>query len=68
MEFPSGAESVFSAQELAALRELLAEDPRPQYQDDPERVYGLLFCGHDVRFKVSGTVLAVLDIKNAPQD
>ena len=68
VEFPSGVESVFSAQELAALRELLAEDPRPQYQDDPERVYGLLFCGHDVRFKVSGTVLAVLDIKNAPQD
>lgn len=68
VEFPSGAETVFSAQELAALRELLTEDPRPQYQDDPERVYGLMFCGHDVRFKVSGTVLAVLDIKNASQD
>ena len=37
-----------------ALRELLAQDPRPQYHDDPERVYGLVLGGFDVKFTVSG--------------
>ena len=48
--------------ELQALCEILSQDPRPQYQDDPGREYGLLFAGHNVRFKVNGDVLTVLSI------
>lgn len=46
-----------------ALTELLAEDPRPHYQDDPERVYGFPFAGYEVRFRVRDGVLTVLSIE-----
>jgi tRNA-Thr(GGU) m(6)t(6)A37 methyltransferase TsaA len=42
-----------------ALMEILAQDPRPSYQHDPERVYGVPFAGYDVRFCVDGDVLTV---------
>ncbi len=46
----------------AALEECLALDPRPRYHDDPLKVYGMPFMGCDVRFKVEGEVLTVLEI------
>ena len=45
-----------------ALRGVLAQDPRPHYQNDPERVYGFTFAGMEVRFCVAGTVLTVREI------
>ena len=45
-----------------ALLGVLAHDPRPSYQRDPERVYGLSFAGLDVRFTVTGDVLTVCQI------
>lgn len=45
-----------------SLIQLLAHDPRPQYQNDPDRVYGLTFGGCDVRFRVDGDVLYVVEI------
>lgn len=39
--------------QLAALREILAQDPRPAYHDDPERVYGLSYAGLDIHFTVA---------------
>ena len=46
-----------------ALRDVLALDPRPRYQQDPDRVYGFLFAGQEVRFTVDGDRLQVVDIK-----
>ena len=46
-----------------ALLGVLAHDPRPSYQRDPERVYGLSFAGLDVRFTVTGDVLTVCQIR-----
>ena len=45
-----------------SLLAVLAHDPRPQYQDDPERVYGMAFGPYEVRFKVNDLNLTVLDI------
>ena len=45
-----------------ALLGVLANDPRPHYQNDPERIYGLRFAGHNVRFSVNGAVLTVVEI------
>ena len=45
-----------------ALRAVLALDPRPRYQEDPERVYGFGFAGLEVRFSVEGGVLRVREI------
>ena len=46
-----------------ALRGVLAQDPRPHYQKDPERIYGFPFAGMEVRFSVDGTRLTVRDIQ-----
>ena len=53
----------FEKEELAALKEVLAHDPRPQYQHDTERVYGMPFGGKDVRFMVDGDVLEIVGIE-----
>ena len=47
--------------EQTVLRQLLALDPRPKYQEDPERVYGMPYAGYDIRFKVIGKTLTVID-------
>ena len=43
------------------LEEILALDPRPAYQDSPEKIYGMLYAGRDVKFKVEGETLTVLE-------
>ena len=45
-----------------ALRGVLAQDPRPHYQNDPERVYGFQFAGLEVRFSVEEQTLTVREI------
>lgn len=45
---------------LAALCQVLSQDPRPHYQQDPERIYGLEFAGIEVHFRVDGRQLTVL--------
>ena len=41
------------------LREVLALDPRPRYQEDPRRTYGMEFAGMEIRFRVENGVLFV---------
>ena len=42
---------------------LLAQDPRPSYQNDPDRVYGVAFGGYDFRFRVRDGVLTVCEVE-----
>ena len=49
-------------EDLEALKKVLAEDPRPAYQEDPEREYGFEFAGRNVRFRVQDGVLRVVRI------
>lgn len=51
----------------AELEEILSQDPRPAYQDDPERVYGIRYGGWEVKFRVEGETLWVLETKKAPK-
>ena len=41
---------------------VLAQDPRPQYHDDPEKIYGMEFDGMDVRFRVHDGIAEVTEI------
>ena len=50
----------FTATELAALKGVLAADPRPHYQDDPNRIYGFRFANTEIRFQVHEKTLEVL--------
>ena len=47
----------------AALIEVLAADPRPSYQHDPERVYGFFFGDWEILFSVDGDCLSVREIR-----
>ena len=44
------------------LRRILALDPRPAYQEDPFRIYGLSWNGKNIRFRVEGDILTVLEV------
>lgn len=46
-----------------ALLGVLEQDPRPRYQKDPERIYGLSFSDLEVHFRVNGDVLTVVSVK-----
>lgn len=47
------------------LTEVLENDPRPRYHDDPERVYGMEYDGREVKFRVCGDTLLVISLTNA---
>ena len=49
-------------EELAALKKVLEEDPRPAYQEDPDRIYAFEFARRTVRFRVREGELTVLSI------
>lgn len=53
----------FPAERRQALLGVLAQDPRPSYHSDPEREYGMVFAGYNVRFIVQGTILTVRSIQ-----
>ena len=48
-----------------ALISVLALDPRPSYQDDPKRVYGMSFADRNIRFTVKGNILTVCAVEPA---
>ena len=50
----------FSEEELVVLRKVLAQDPRPQYKEDGDKVYGMTFGGKNVRFRVENGIIEVL--------
>ena len=63
VEFPPDLLERVPPEKQAALRGVLARDPRPSYQQDPSRVYGLEFAGLNVRFTVEGKSLVVCAIE-----
>lgn len=61
--YAPGAESALPEDKLAALTGVLANDPRPRYQHQPERVYAMDFADCTVRFTVDGETLNVIEIE-----
>ena len=64
LEFPRELEERVPEEKRAALRGVLANDPRPRYQHDPERLYGLNFAGQNIKFTVAGERLTVREVKS----
>lgn len=54
----------FSSAQQDGLLGVLACDPRPRYQEDAQRVYGLSFAGKNVKFTVAGDTLTVLAVED----
>lgn len=65
VEFPADLSRIFSLTQQEAIIGILARDPRPHYHDDPERIYGMRFAGHDVRFCVKERTAVVCAVEKA---
>ena len=62
VEIPDALLSSLPPEKRGALIGVLANDPRPRYQKDPDRVYALDFAGFAVRFRVEGDVVRVVGV------
>lgn len=62
VEIPPELEAKIPVDKLDALRGVLAQDPRPAYHKDPQRVYGMEFGGFEVKFRVEDHRLIVTDV------
>lgn len=60
---PAELRTLLTPTEQLVIEALLAQDPRPSYQDDPERVYGMSFGGWNVRFCVKDSTLRVTELR-----
>ena len=63
VDFPPHLLALLPADKREAAVSVLTHDPRPSYQNDPNRVYGLPFAGLDIRFTVREKTLIVTDIQ-----
>ncbi len=61
VEFPDELK-ILPEEKMPALVSVLSQDPRPQYQNEPERVYNMAFGGYDIGFNVSGNILTVCSV------
>jgi tRNA-Thr(GGU) m(6)t(6)A37 methyltransferase TsaA len=62
VEFPPDLLERIRPDRRDALMGVLSHDPRPSYQRDPERVYGMSFGGYNVRFQVREETLTVIEV------
>ena len=65
VDFPAELLERVPMDKRAALIGVLAQDPRPSYQDDPARIYGFGFAGWEIRFRVAEETLTVVDVAQA---
>lgn len=67
VEIPADLLTQIPEDKREALRGVLSHDPRPSYQEDPQRVYGLSFSRMNIRFRVDGKTLTVTEISKEEQ-
>lgn len=63
VEIPEPVQKEIPKEKYESLISVLAQDPRPQYQDEPTRVYTMAFGGLDISFRVENDTLFVIKIK-----
>ncbi len=64
VEIPDKVLQLLGPDTAGVLYSLLSHDPRPHYQDDPERVYGLCFGSYNVKFRAEGKKVFVLSAES----
>lgn len=63
VEFPEELLLRVPEQQREALREVLENDPRPRYQNNPEKVYGMAYGENDIHFRVRDDILTVCAVE-----
>ena len=62
-EFAQGLPAgTFAAAGISALEQVLSLDPRPHYQQDPDKEYGMMYAGMDIHFRVRDNILTITQI------
>ena len=62
--FPQELLEKIAPDKREGVMEILSQDPRPAYNDDPERVFGFEFGTQEIKFKVSQGILTVLSVQD----
>lgn len=62
VDFPAELQRGLSEEEVTAIRQLLAADPRPAYQDDADRIYAMEYGCREVKFRVADEKVTVVAI------
>lgn len=65
VEFPDSLLSRIPEEKRKAAVKLLAQDPRPSYHNDPNRIYGMAFANLNIRFRVIDDVIYVVDVSSS---
>ncbi len=63
VEFPAEVLEKIAEEHRDAVYAVLEADPRPRYQDDPQRIYGLTFAKWNIKFRVEGETLYVVEVE-----
>lgn len=66
VDFPETLLEKIPKTQRESLIAVLAHDPRPQYQDDPDRVYGMAFGDHEVKFRIDDNKVIVMEVTALP--
>ncbi|MCF0191627.1 MAG: tRNA (N6-threonylcarbamoyladenosine(37)-N6)-methyltransferase TrmO [Marinilabiliaceae bacterium] len=53
--------NIFSDDDIQTLRDILAQDPRPRYINDPQRIYGMPFLNYDIRFRIADNIVEIVE-------
>ena len=64
VDFPEPLLALVPEADRAALMSVLANDPRPSYHSDPERVYGMNYGNFEIKFRVNEDILTVTAVEN----
>ncbi len=67
VEIPEELCAALTPEQQTALRGILSADPRPHYQNDPQRVYALEFGGMEIKFRVEDGTAIVLEKTDSPR-
>lgn len=65
VEIPESIARNIPKEKLSGIKEVLSQDPRPQYQSAPDRIYTMSFGGFEISFKTDNSVLTVTDIRKS---
>ena len=63
VEFEKGICDGYSKEFISLIKSILKNDPRPSYQNDDKRIYGVLIDGHEIKFKMQNNTITVTQIK-----
>ena len=62
VDFPENLLNIFPNEKREGILAVLADDPRPSYQNDENRIYGVSYAGFNVKFRVSENTLTVTEV------